>query len=152
MNEQFLRLVVSYRLKNGPHKNTVRELASEPQHTSKKNSKNTHIRLTTLPRSPWRRTTLCHHPLEDAREAHRRPRITPPRHSFSNHTARYSLFLMNMRAVLHHSGYFAVPIDALSFNPFRRRYDHESGAGHFARRAHLNSFFLMRKKLKHYSI
>ena len=74
-------IVLSYRLKNGPHKNTVRELASEPQHTSKKNSKNTHIRLTTLPRSPWRRTTLCHHPLEDAREAHRRPRINPPRHS-----------------------------------------------------------------------
>ena len=109
--------------KNCPRKNTVRELASEPQHTSKKNSKNTHIRLTTLTRSPWRRTILCHHPLEDARKAHGRPHITPPRHSFSNHTARYSLFLMNMRVVLHHSGYFAVPIDALSFNPFGRRDD-----------------------------
>ncbi len=28
-----------------------------------------------------------------------------------------------MRVVLHHSGYFAVPIDALSFNPFGRRDD-----------------------------
>ena len=57
---------------------------------------------------------------------------------------------MNMRAVLHHSGYFAVPIDALSFNPFGRRDDHESGAGRFAGCAHLNSFFLRIKKLKHY--
>jgi len=62
--------------------------------------------------------------------------------------ARYSLFLMNMRAVLHHSGYFAVPIDALSFNQFGRRDDHESGAVRFPGRAHLNSFFLTRKKIK----
>jgi len=39
---------------------------------------------------------------------------------------------------------FAVPINALSFNPFGRRDDHESGAGRFAGCAHLNSFFVMR--------
>jgi len=70
----------------------------------------------------------------------------------SKHPMRDSLFLMNMRAVLLHSGYFAVPIDTLSFNPFGRRDDHESGAGHFAGCAHLSSLFLTRKKLKHYSI
>jgi hypothetical protein len=30
------------------------------------------------PRSPWRRSTLCHHPLEDARETRGRPRVIPP--------------------------------------------------------------------------
>jgi hypothetical protein len=64
-----------------PHAKTAREEFLPPVAHKQKKSKNTLIQLTTLPRSPWRRTTLCHHPLEDAREAHGRPRITPPRHS-----------------------------------------------------------------------
>jgi len=125
-------------------------MASEPQHTSKKNSKNT------------KHTHPAHHSPPIPMAPHD-PMPSPfggrPRSSWATlhypsstlplkRPARYSLFLMNMRAVLHHSRYFAVPINALSFNPFGRRDDHESGAGRFAGCAHLSSLFLTRKKIK----
>ena len=39
----------------------------------------------------------------------------------SKRTARFSLFLMNKREVLHQRGFFAVPIVARPFNPFGGR-------------------------------
>ena len=78
--------------------------------------------------------------------------IYPSLTLLSKRTARFSLFLMNKREVLHRRGFFAVPIVARPFNPFGGRDSHDSSAGRFAGRAHLNGFFVTRKKFKHCSI
>jgi hypothetical protein len=78
--------------------------------------------------------------------------IYPSLTLLSKRTARFSLFLMNKREVLHRRGFFAVPIVALPFNPFGGRDSHDSSAGRFAGRAHLNGFFVTRKKFEHCSI
>ncbi len=62
------------------YKNCSQSLIRDHNTHAKKLPK-TRVRLTLLPPILWRRATLCHHPLEDARKTHGRPHITPPQHS-----------------------------------------------------------------------
>jgi hypothetical protein len=64
-----------------PRENTVRELPSETTTNIHRKTPKNRFRASVLLRSLCRRRTHRHHPIEDARETHRRPRSTPPRHS-----------------------------------------------------------------------
>ena len=137
--------------KNCSPAKTARRAHPRPQHTSKKTPK-THASGSPPPPIPMASLDPMPSPFggrpRNSRATSRYPSLT----LLSKRTARFSLFLMNNREVLHQRGFFAVPIVARPFNPFGGRDSHDSSASRFAGRANLNGFFVTRKKFKHCSI
>ena len=106
--------------KNCSPAKTARRAHPRPQHTSKKTPK-THASGSPPPPIPMALLDPMPSPFggrpRNSRATSRYPSLT----LLSKRTARFSLFLMNNREVLHQRGFFAVPIVARPFNPFGGR-------------------------------
>ena len=99
---------------------TARRAHPRPQHTSKKTPK-THASGSPPPPIPMASLDPMPSPFGGRPRNSRATSPYPSLTLLSKRTARFSLFLMNKREVLHQRGFFAVPIVARPFNPFGGR-------------------------------
>jgi hypothetical protein len=137
--------------KKGPRKNTVHELSSDTTNTQAKNLQTQALSPTMPSRSLWRRTTLCHHSLEDAHKTHGQPCNTPPQQSHRSALCDNNHFKWNHRSPTPQRILLPFPsarYHLIKFGGSDGHESHESGTACYAGRAHLNCFFVMRKKFK----